>query len=244
MVSPSRPQILSELKRTLREQGLTYAHVAKALRLSLPTIKRMFSKGQFTLERVDRICQLAGASLADVVQRASERGTACRQLTHAQELQIVADPKLLLVTWLVINRVPLAQIVRQYRLSEREVLGHFIKLDRLKVIELQPGNRARLLVSRHFVWRPGGPVQRYIHEKLLRDFLASHFTGTDEVFYFHGGQISAGTLAVLRRALQGAAQECAEIIDAEHQPQGDRDGAAFVLALRRWRYSGFRNFER
>ena len=49
-----------------------------------------------------------------------------------------------------------------YQFTEREALQYLIRLDRLKVIELQPGNRVRLLVSRHFSWRPGGPVQKHI----------------------------------------------------------------------------------
>jgi hypothetical protein len=236
---PSRSLLIAELKRTLREQELTYAHVARALKLSLPTIKRMFSRGDFTLERFERICDLAGCSLADIAARSHERGAPLRQLTVAQEQQIVADPKLLLVTWLVLNKSTLGDIVRDYRLTEREVLAQFIRLDRLKVIELQPGNRARLLISRHFSWRPGGPVQSYIHQRMLKDFLSSHFTGPDEEFWFHGSRVSDASMAALKRALGAAARECALIVDSERAAPKDRRGAAFVLALRRWGYSSF-----
>ncbi len=58
---------------------------------------------------------------------------------------------------MVLNRTPFEEIVRHYRFTDRELLRYFIKLDRLKVIELQPGNRVRLLVSRRFSWRAGGP---------------------------------------------------------------------------------------
>jgi transcriptional regulator with XRE-family HTH domain len=242
--APSRSLLIAELKRTLREQGLTYAQVARELKLSLPTIKRMFSREDFTLRRFERICDLAGCSLADIAARAHERSTPVRQLTLAQEKQIVSDPKLLLVTWLVLNRATLEQIVRDYRLTEREVLAQFIRLDRLKVIELQPGNRARLLISRHFSWRPGGPVQRYIYEKMLQDFLSSNFAGPDEEFWFHGSQLSDASMEALKRALHAAARECAVIVDGEKAATRDRRGAAFVLALRRWSYSGFAPFER
>jgi hypothetical protein len=70
------------------------------------------------------------------------------------------------------------------------LLHYFIRLDRLRVIELQPGNRTRLLVSRRFSWRAGGPVQRYLHERLLREFLASTFAGTQQEFVFHGARMS------------------------------------------------------
>lgn len=236
--------LVAELKRTLREQQITYAHVAGKIGVSLPTVKRMFSREDFTLERFERICALADSSLAEVAARAGERTTPATQLTHAQEQQIVGDPRLLLVTWLVLNRATLADIVRDYKLTEREVLRQLIRLDRMKVIELQPGNRARLLVSRHFSWRPGGPVQKYVHERMLRDFLASPFAGDDEEFWFHGGKVSDATMAALKSALRAAARECASVLDAERAPAQGRQGAAFVVALRRWAYSGFAPFER
>lgn len=244
MRSASLSLLVAELKRRLREQRLTYAQVAIHLKVSLPTVKRMFSREDFTLERFERICAMAGSSLAEIATQAGERGAPARQLTLAQEQQIVGDPQLLLVTWLVVNRATLADIVRDYRLTEREVLRQLIRLDRMKVIELQPGNRARLLISRHFSWRPGGPVQKFIHERMLRDFMASHFTGPDEEFWFHGSAVSETSMAALKKALQVAARECALIVDAERAAPKERRNTAFVVALRRWSYSGFDPFRR
>ena len=175
--------IVAELKRALRERQMTYAAVAQKLSLSVASVKRIFSAGDLSLKRVDQICDLLETSLADILLRARDR-PATNQLTLAQEQEIVSDPKLFLIAWLVLNRAPLEDIVRSYKFSEREVMRHFYKLDELKVIELQPGNRVRLLVSRHFSWRAGGPVQRYIHQKLLREFTSSHFAGSQEEFFF------------------------------------------------------------
>ena len=239
-----RALLVAELKRALREQGLTYARVARALDLSLATVKRRFARGDFSLERFERICELAGVGLRELLERAEEHSAPTRQLTLTQEREIVADARLFLVTWLVLNRMPFEEILRGYRFSERELLRYFIRLDRLKVIELQPGNRARLLVSRRFSWRPGGPVQRYLHQRLLREFLASHFTGTQEDFVFHGARVSREVLAQLKRVQQNAARECMELIEQDRSPLSTRLGAAFVLALRPWAYTGFAEFER
>jgi transcriptional regulator with XRE-family HTH domain len=236
--------IVSELKRSLRERGLTYAAVASKLGLSLASVKRLFSSGDFSLARIDQICELLGTGLREILERADERTAPANPLTLAQEQQLVSDPKLLLITWLVVNRTSFEEIVRLYRFTERETLGYLLRLDRLKVIELQPGNRVRLLVSRRFSWRPGGPVQRYIHEKLLREFLGSHFTGSHEEFFFHGGTASDAALVRLQRVLQNAARECAEIIEGDRAAPDARRGLAYVLALRPWNYSGFAQYER
>ena len=236
--------IVAELKRALRERGLTYAAVAHKLNLSIASVKRLFSGGgDLTLRRVDLICELLETGLADILARARDRPTV-DQLTLAQEQEIVSDPRLFLIAWLVLNRAPLEEIVRSYTFTEREVLKFFYKLDQLKVIELQPGNRVRLLVSRHFSWRAGGPVQRYIHQKLLREFMSSHFSGSQEEFFFHGGVASEAALAEIKLALRNASRQCAEIMERDRGRRERRLGAAFLLALRPWSYSGFREFER
>ena len=239
-----RDLIVAELKRALRERGLTYAAVARQVSLSLASVKRLFARGDFSLARVERICELLELSLREVLERAAERAAPTNQLSIAQEREIVADPKLFLLTWLLLNRVSPEDITRLYRFGEREIVRWLIRLDRLRVIELQPGNRVRLLVSRRFSWRPGGPVQRYIHEKLLREFLASAFVRAPEEFFFHGAMVSDPVHAQLKRVLQQAARECMELIERERSAPQDRHGAAFVLALRPWGYSGFKPFER
>jgi AcrR family transcriptional regulator len=239
-----KTQIVAELKRALRATGHTYADVAKTLELSVASVKRLFSTEDLSLQRVDQICELVGLSLRDILERALERSDPTDQLTVAQESQVIADPKLLFMTWLVLIRTPFEEMVQDYKFTEREALQYLIRLDRLKVIELQPGNRVRLLVSRHFSWRAGGPVQKYIHQKLLREFCASAFDGPLEEFFFHGGRVSDEALAQIKRALRAASRECVEIIERDRSTTQPRNGAAFVLAVRPWNYSGFAQFDR
>lgn len=240
-----RTQIVAELKRALRGRDITYAQVAKHLELSEASVKRLFAAGDFSLERLDRICELAGLELSELVEQAREQATPVNQLTLAQEQEVVADAKLFLMTWLVLNRWQLDDIVKTYDFTEREALRYLIKLDRLRIIELQPGNRTRVLVSRHFAWRPGGPVHNYIHQKLIKEFMAEHFRGSRAEFIFYGGVVSSGAFTQIKRALQNAVRECTEIMDRDRVvPREERSGAAFLVALRPWQFSGFSQFVR
>jgi len=236
--------IVAELKHALREHHLTYSDVAQKLGLSVATVKRLFSTGDFSLERVDGICELMGITLREILERGQERASPVNQLTVTQELEVISDPRLFFVTWLVLNRTPFDEIVRHYRFTDRELLRYFIKLDRLKVIELQPGNRVRLLVSRRFSWRAGGPVQKYIHQKMLREFFSGHFSGPNEEFFFHGGAISEETLGQIKKVLRNASRECVEIVEGDRAPWESRHSTAFVLAVRPWKYSEFAQFNR
>lgn len=239
-----KAQIVAELKKALREGGHTYADVAAKLGLSVASVKRLFSTEDLSLQRVDQICELIGLGLREILERAADRTAPTNQLTLAQESEVVSDPKLLFATWLVLIRTPFEEMIKDFLFTEREALQYLIRLDRLKVIELLPGNRVRLLVSRHFSWRPGGPVQKYIHQKLLREFFDSAFAGPLEEFFFHGGRVSDEALAHIKRALRSASRECAEIIERDRSTTQPRNGAAFVLAMRPWNYSGFAQFDR
>jgi DNA-binding Xre family transcriptional regulator len=236
--------IITELKYALRERGLTYTAVAKHLHLSLASVKRLFSTGNLSLRRVEQICELLGVRLFDILERGNGRASALTQLTLAQEQQIVADPKLFFITWMTLNRAPVEEIARDFLFNEREVFKYLVRLDKLKVIELLPGSRTKLLVSRHFSWRPDGPVQRYIHQKLLREFLSARFDGGREEFFFNGAAVSDAALLELKNALRNTARQCSDIIERDKAPRGRRRGAAFVLALRPWIFSGFGQLER
>ena len=67
-----RVHLIVELKRVLKERGITYAGIAEHLRLSQASVKRLFSSQDFSLSRIDQICELAGIELTDLVARLRE----------------------------------------------------------------------------------------------------------------------------------------------------------------------------
>ena len=61
--------IVAELKRALRAKSLTYGAVAEKLDLSVASVKRLFSRGDLSLKRVDLICDLLETSVAELLER-------------------------------------------------------------------------------------------------------------------------------------------------------------------------------
>ena len=240
-----RLAIVAELKRSLKEHGLTYEDVARHLKLSHASIKRLFASGDFSLARIDAICELLGLELTELAARMSERQAPMTRLTHAQEREIVADPRLFLMTWLVLNRWRVEEIVETFRFTTRDVQRYLIKLDRLKLIELQPGNRARLRIANNVSWQPGGPLWRHVHQNLMKEFLDSSFEDPHAEFRFYGTTMSDATLRQIKRALQNVLKECAELAERDQSvPTAQRQGAAYVFAVRPWQYSGFDEMRR
>ena len=106
-----RTAIVTEIKRALREGGHTYAAVAQQLQLSVASVKRLFSAGDFSLQRIDQICELIGVELSIILERAQDHGAPANQLTLEQEREIISDPELFLIAWLALSRTPFQEIV-------------------------------------------------------------------------------------------------------------------------------------
>ncbi len=126
--------LVDALKRMLKGQGLTYADVAAGLNLSEASVKRMFSRRDFTLQRLEDVCRLAGIDFADLARAVSEHNAGISQLTVEQEEEIVSDPKLMLVALCAVNNWTLEQIVATYEMSQAECIRCLVRLDRRRII--------------------------------------------------------------------------------------------------------------
>jgi hypothetical protein len=84
-------------------------------------VKRLFSSERLTVDRLSRISALLGFTMAELLQEAADSVIPLRTLTAAQEAQLVANDKLLLVAVCAFNHWSLDEIVAAYRLREAGV---------------------------------------------------------------------------------------------------------------------------
>lgn len=232
--------LVETLKRVLRAQKITYARVAGALDLSEASVKRMFARANFTLARLEQVCDLAGLPLAELVRLADTRPEPITMLTPEQEHELLVDRKLLLVAFMVLNHWNPEQITATFRLDRHEVVRKLAKLDRLGIIELLPGDRVRRLVARNFSWRKRGPVQRFFEQEVKKDFLASRFAAEGEHLRFIGGLISRQSLTRMHQAIDRITRQFDELVqDDVDLPHGEKVGVGAVFAIRPWEVPAF-----
>jgi len=237
--------IIDALKQVLRARKITYAQVADHLDISTPSVKRLFSKGGFTLERIEAICDLADVPVSELAQMADPRPSPLSRLTLEQEYELLADAKLLLVTYLSLNHWQLDEMVEVFEITEPEAIQRLIKLERLGMIRLLPGNRVRRLVSRNFTWLKNGPVHRYFEDQVKMDFLSHRFTGEGEHLRMVGGLLSQDSVRRMHRAIDRLAAEVDGFIEADADlAVGEKVGVGAVFALRPWELPAFRELKR
>jgi DNA-binding Xre family transcriptional regulator len=237
--------LIDTLKRELKARAITYAAVARALGMSEASVKRMFAHREFTLSRLDAICDLAGIEFSELVRLGAPGEAVISQLSHEQESELVANPKLMLVALCTLNHWSYEQILQRYALSDAECVRLLARLDRLKFIELLPGNRIRLLVSRAFSWIPDGPIQRLFKEQFQADFFRSRFDKEGELMILANGALSRSSVGALLARLRKAAAEFSTLRSEDAAlPAAERTPITLLVAARPWSAEFLRKFRR
>jgi len=238
-------QLIEHLKRELRRQGLTYAWLAKKLKLSESSVKRMFSKRSFSLTRLEQICGLLGLEISDLVELMGAERATLTELSPEQEAALLAEPKLLLMTYLLINGWQIDDIVENFAIEKRDAQSLLIRLHRARIIELLPLNRVKLLTARNFTWRKDGPIQQFFAGQVQQEFLDSTFTGQLEVLRFVGGMLSQASLVHMQQVIDRIAREFDELSRRDSAlPLSERHGCSAVFAIRPWEFSMFAKLRR
>lgn len=233
--------MVAATKKLLKKNGLTYRDVAKSLKLSEPSVKRMFATGRLTVDRLAQVCELFGFTLAELAQEAQADRQRLRTLTVSQEEKLVSDTKLLLTAVCALNHWTMPDILSAYDLSETECVRCLLELDRMRLIALLPGNRIRLVVARDFDWLSGGPIRKFFRTKGLDDFLGSLFSEKGESMEFVHGMFTDAAFEQLQQELLKVRKRFAELHEESlAAPLIQRHGASLLFATRRsWELAAF-----
>jgi DNA-binding Xre family transcriptional regulator len=235
--------LVQALKQLLKSQNITYSAVAKHLKLSEASVKRMFANMQLSVKRMDAICEMLGIEISDLLQKMQHMSKRITQLSLEQEKTIVSNRKLCLITVCVVNRWTLEEILGYYNLTENECIRCLAELDKIKFIELLPKNKIKLLISPGFNWIPNGPIQKFFQQYILSDFIGSNFQHKNEEMICQFGMLTAESNTLFQKKLRHLAEEFLVLSEQDAgEPIHKRAGSACVLMTRPWAPTIFNEF--
>jgi len=238
-------QLIDALKKALKSHKKTYADVAQVLNLSEGSVKRLFAGKDFTMKRFEQVCQMINMDITDVVQLMRENSVNLLHLTREEEHEIVSDKVLLLVAVCALNRWTVDDILENYKLTETEIIHHLATLDRMKLIELLPGNRIKIMASPNFHWIENGPIQHFFHDKLGQDVFNSRFDRQTEKLLVASAMLTKKSNAVLQKKLDNLMIELDQLNNEDAGlPVKDKVGTTLVMAVREWNYGVFADLRR
>ncbi|MGQ0546616.1 MAG: transcriptional regulator [Betaproteobacteria bacterium] len=235
---PAHSRFVDALKKSVRARGLTYAGLARELRLSEASVKRMFSRGTFTLARIEQILGVLELELEEVARMSRRAAAAPGELSLEQEAALAGDERLLSVFWLLQNEWRFAEILEAFAISRAELTAACARLEKLALVEWRPGDRVRLRVPKDFAWRAGGPVKKAYGRRVMQEFLQGRFEAPLELLRFESRVLAPESAAVLKRRLERLVRDFNELAEVDAAaPSGRRLGVALLAAGRPWEFS-------
>lgn len=237
--------LVRAVKGELKRRGMTYRMLAGRLGLSESAVKHMFSTGNLTLKRLDEICAALEIDIRDLVDIADGESARIEALAPELEQELVADIRLLLVAYCLVNYWTFEEIVEKYDISPSDGMRLLARLDRMKLIELQPGNRVRLLIANNFRWQENGAIEKFFRSQVQSEFFNSDFRDEGALRIVKNGMLSLSSQLQIAERLRAIGQVFDDATRDERRLSAQqRRGTTMVLAIRNWGFEGFRRLER
>lgn len=238
-------QIILTLKKTLKAKGYKYLDVANHLHVSESSIKRQFTQGDISLNRLEKICGLISMEIADLLELVHLESMQVEQLSIAQERMIVSDTKLMLVTVSVLNNLTFEELYQLYNFEKPELIKLLLQLEKLNLIQLKLDNKIKTLISRTFQWQLNGPIQTYFETHIQDDYFDCKFSQSGELRLVINGMISTASNITMQKKIQQLAQSFSDFAYKDQNIGFERRfGSTIVLAMRPWELPEFAKYRR
>ena len=237
--------IVHALKAQLKQSGMTYKNLAVKLDLSESAVKQMFASENFSLRRLDDICDAIGIDLSELIDIAAQREQRIERLSVDLEKDLVSDLRLLVVAYCLVNHWRVEDIFTRYKIGESEMITILAKLDRMKLIELLPGNKVKLLIASSFKWNENGPIEKYFRTQVQEEFFRGNFNVDGALRLIKNGDITRKAQKQIIERLEAVGNLFDDICNEEKkEPISNRQGTTMILAIRNWEFTAFTQLER
>lgn len=238
-------QVIDAVKVALKQQGITYKVLAQKLDVSESTIKQMFANSNFSLNRLDDICELLELDIAALLELSESLEDRVTSISLEQEQALVEDKRLLVVAYCLVNHWKVEEIIARYDIGDSEIITLLARLDKMRLIELQPNNRVRLIMANNFSWHPNGPIEKYFRATIQTEFFNTSFEEDGALRVVKNGVLTTKGQADLHNRLKMIDSLFDEISEQERKiPAAQRHGVTMILAIRNWQVSIFSDLER
>ncbi|MBF0362894.1 MAG: helix-turn-helix transcriptional regulator [Oligoflexia bacterium] len=238
--------LIETLKKKIRHQNKNYEQLAEYLKVSLPTIKKMFSskgnkKNNISLERLGKCCDFLQITFFDLVKMAKEENAFVQKyFTQQQEEILTSNDNIFYLFFMLMNNHSAQDAKIKLKLNDNELDNYLLKLDKIKLIELHPEQKIKIMVPPNILWIPDGALRSYYATALSKKFFKAKFNSESEYIRILRGHFSEKKLKTLFSKLDIVVNEISdsrEMIsskddDEDDRTREDKQEMTFLLASR------------
>lgn len=233
-------QFLESFKRTLKAKKIVYKDLAKILKLSESSIKRLLSDKTLSLERIEEICRACDVSFAEICENAQfDSSPPVQFLSHEQEKILAANPRLLHYFILLNDRITPQKIEKDFEISNIESKKFLFQLDKLGIIELYPKDRIKLKgPAEGYRFRKNGAVGKILFNQTKNDYLNYDFDKDYDFIRFTLIHTPKKVLPRLKKKIEKMILEIQDELRFTDEGQtGEMIDLGMLTAFRPWRYN-------
>jgi DNA-binding Xre family transcriptional regulator len=236
-------RIIASLKRLMKARSITYKELARRIKLSEISVKRIFSQSSLSLARLEQICLALDVSIQEITRLSAGQTTdAPETVSLEQESALAADPNLLACYYLIANGRTGPEICSELGADEMKVRRWMVKLHSFGLVELLSKMRARARTGSSIAWRKDGPVRQLYERQVRQEYLQSTFSGPHDEMYLRSAELSEASCRVLLRKLERLAVEFRDLAELDRAlPPREKRSMGVLLAARPWVFSVFDN---
>jgi len=224
--------LIDALKQLCRSRGLRYREIAAQLGVTERTVKRWFAGHGLTLQVVEDLCNALGVTFIELCEVAKEDiDTRPTRLGRDQARELFSDLQLALVFILLTRGWSAQEIQRECGMSEALLIGHLVKLEKLKLVELFPGNKVRLLFARNISWDQSPEAGRAFARGLRNLFVTMDFSRPNAIWESQVIHITDQALQEISAKFRALTLEIIHKADAERESSAQKSWQVLLMAI-------------
>ena len=226
--------MMEVLRELLRQHGLRFADVATRLGVTERTVTRWFSADSVETAVLEQMCALIGIDFFTLCELAGKRIDSRPSRPTIQQEQELADSPLLTYLFAQICKGWTAQELRDdIDIPEPVLVGHLIRLDKVGLIDLLPGNEIRLRTSKDMLLNPNGPYARNLNRWLGEVFKDPNVDEDNAAWVCDFMKLTPASREQLARKFRALMQEATELSDSDRRASApSRQWYGVVLVAR------------
>ena len=226
--------LMDVLREFLRARGLRSRDVAKELDVTERTVLRWFASEAVDTKVLEKLCALIEISFFELCELAARRvEVRLAQLSIEQEQALVDYPLLNYLFTHAIKGWSTAELQSEMDIPEAMFVDALIRLEKIGLIALMPGNEIRLRTAKDIQWRKNGPYSRYMDMFLKWSLNKPDIAEPKSLWTVEPMKFSSGSLAQLRRKFDTLKGEAVALSEQDRRSNDmSREWFSLVLVAR------------